>query len=171
MAFPLEVDRKDYLLTIDTNTAPFLKGVMMPGINVSPLFLDPTNGLWVLRVKFEPGVILPIHFHTGPVHFFTISGSWHYAEFPNQVQKAGSYLYEPGGSIHQFVCPATNTEDTDSFMMVTGTNINFDANGEYLGILDAGQIKALVDQAAKEQGFPSAGYISPGETNYIDRLK
>ena len=45
-------------------------------------------------------------------------GSWHYTEYPDDLQVAGSYLFEPGGSIHQFQVPEDNTEVTDTFMVV-----------------------------------------------------
>lgn len=43
---------QDELLTIDTNISKFLEGLLHPGIKAHPLFLDPHNGVWVLRVKF-----------------------------------------------------------------------------------------------------------------------
>ncbi|MDH4115056.1 MAG: 2,4'-dihydroxyacetophenone dioxygenase, partial [Burkholderiaceae bacterium] len=89
-----------------------------------------------------------------------------YTEYPDQVQKAGDYLYEPGGSIHQFNTPASNTEDTDTFMVVTGSNVNFDANGTFLGLMDAGMIKAWVDQGIKDQGCDKMTYIAAPVPKY-----
>jgi 2,4'-dihydroxyacetophenone dioxygenase len=77
------------LLSIDTTKVPVVKDVIVPGLDVYPLFLDTQNGVWVLRVIFAPGVTLPKHFHTGTVHFFTMSGSWHYLEHPDDPQTAG----------------------------------------------------------------------------------
>ncbi len=168
MSAPEIVTHQDKLLTVDTNVGKFLEGLLHPGIKAYPLFLDPHNGVWVLRVKFAPGVTLPMHFHTGTVHLYTMSGCWYYTEYPDQKQTAGSYLYEPGGSVHQFNTPAENTEDTDTFMVVTGSNVNFNAEGnkEYLGIMDAGLIKAWVDVAIKDQGADSVTYIQAGMPTY-----
>jgi 2,4'-dihydroxyacetophenone dioxygenase len=166
MSLPEVVTRQDKLLTVDTNASKFLEGLLHPGIKAHPLFLDPHNGVWVLRVKFAPGVTLPLHFHTGTVHIYTMSGAWYYTEYPDQVQKAGDYLYEPGGSIHQFNTPASNTEDTDTFMVVTGSNVNFDANGTFLGLMDAGMIKAWVDQGIKDQGCDKMTYIAAPVPKY-----
>ena len=99
MGAPETITHQDSLLTVDTNAGKFLKGLLHPGISVYPLFLDPCNGVWVLRVKFAPGVTLPMHFHTGTVHAYTMSGCWYYTEYPDQRQTAGMYLYEPGGSV------------------------------------------------------------------------
>ena len=163
MGAPEAITHQDKLLTIDTNANPFLKGLLHPGISACPLFLDPCNGIWVLRVKFAPGITLPLHFHTGTVHAYTLSGCWYYTEYPNERQTAGSYLYEPGGSVHQFNTPADNTEDTEAFFVVTGANINFASEGgDYMGTMDAGWIKSWVDQGIKEQGATKMKYISAG---------
>ena len=49
MNAPETITHQDKLLTIDTNVGKFLKGLLHPGISVYPLFLDPYNGVWVLR--------------------------------------------------------------------------------------------------------------------------
>lgn len=160
MSLPEAFTHQDKLLCIDTNLSQFIEGLLHPGIKAHPLFLDPQNGIWVLRLKFAPGITLPLHFHTGTVHLYTMSGCWYYTEYPDQKQTAGSYLYEPGGSVHQFNTPADNTEDTDMFTVVTGANINFGASGEYIGLMDAGMIKGWVDQGIKDQGLDRMNYIS-----------
>jgi len=45
-------------------------------------------------------------------------------------------------------------------MIVTGANINFGTDGAFLGIMDAGMIKAWVDQGIKDQGCDQMNYIS-----------
>ncbi|MEM1152535.1 MAG: 2,4'-dihydroxyacetophenone dioxygenase family protein [Pseudomonadota bacterium] len=162
MALPETLTHQDHLLSIDTGENGFLESLLAPGVKISPLFLDPHNGVWVLRVKFAPGVTLPLHFHTGTVHFYTMSGCWYYSEYPDERQTAGCYLYEPGGSVHQFNTPADNTEDTDTFMVVSGANINFAVeNGEYINTMDAGAIKDMVDQMLSEQRSNPMNYITP----------
>lgn len=161
MSLPEVINHQDQLLTVNTNAGKFLEGLLHPGIKAYPLFLDPHNGVWVLRVKFAPGVTLPMHFHTGTVHLYTMSGCWYYSEYPEEKQTAGMYLFEPGGSVHQFNTPADNTEETDTFMVVTGSNVNFNNTGnkEFLGIMDAGLIKAWADAAIKDQGADHMTYI------------
>lgn len=157
MAFPPKPH--DKLLTINTNKEDWIKDALGDGLDVCPVFLDIQNGIWGLRVKFAPGVLLPKHFHTGTVHLYTMSGSWNYVEYPDQPQTAGCYLYEPGGSMHQFMTPSTNTEPTDTFMVVFGANINFDEDGNFINIVDAGLIEAVVKKAAKAQGLSPLNYI------------
>ena len=113
-----------------------------------------------------PGITLPLHFHTGTVHIYTMSGCWYYTKYPEQKQTAGCYLYEPGGSIHQLKTPTSNTEDTDTFMVVSGTNINFLEDGTFLDVMDAGMIKAWVDQAIKDQGRNNMKYVAATGPTY-----
>ncbi|WP_116367633.1 2,4'-dihydroxyacetophenone dioxygenase family protein [Parahaliea mediterranea] len=160
MALPDTINHQDFLLSLDTSKEPVVVEAL-PGVDVWPLFLDPENGVWVLRARFKPGTTLPKHFHTGVVHFYTLSGTWHYLEYPDQPQTAGCYLYEPGGSIHTFHCPA-DSEGTDGFMVVEGANINFH-DGEFVNVMDAGWIEQAVLAAAKAQGLGVPRYIKPGQ--------
>jgi quercetin dioxygenase-like cupin family protein len=82
---------------------------------------------------FHPGVVLPTHYHTGTAHLWTLSGKWNYLEYPDQPQTAGSYLFEPGSSIHTLNVHADNTELTETLMVVSGSNINFDQDGNFVG--------------------------------------
>jgi len=157
MTLPEIINHQDFLLSLDTTTEPVVVEAL-PGVDVWPLFLDAENGVWVIRAKFKPGTTLPKHFHTGSVHFYTLSGMWNYVEYPNQPQTAGCYLYEPGGSIHTF----HTAEGADGFMVVYGANINFDDEGNFVNIMDAGWIEQAVIAAAKSQGI-TPRYIKPGD--------
>lgn len=44
------------LLTLNSRDLPTYKDAVpgVPGIDAQPLFLDPHNGVWVLRVIFHP---------------------------------------------------------------------------------------------------------------------
>lgn len=161
MALPGVIQHQHFLLTLNTNQESLIKDAL-PGVDVYPLFLDPENGTWVIRAIFKSGVTLPKHFHTGVVHFYTLSGTWHYLEYPDQPQTAGSYLYEPGGSIHTFHCPE-DAQGADGFMVISGANINFDSEDNVVNIMDAGWIEQMIIAAAEAQGIVPR-YIKPGAT-------
>ncbi len=74
------------------------------GSDLQLLQVDVEAGLWVIRTRFQPGYLVPTHKHTGEVFAFTISGSWKYVEYP-EVNTAGSYLFEPAGSVHTLTVP------------------------------------------------------------------
>jgi 2,4'-dihydroxyacetophenone dioxygenase len=106
---------------------------------------------------------VPLHDHTGIAEVYTLSGSWHYLEHPDQPQTAGSYLLEPAGSVHTFICPEINTEDTVLFIRVEGANINFGEDGQFHSILDTTSIRYL----AEAQGVGPLNYIGGGAAGYM----
>ncbi len=168
MALPPLVTNHRSLLTLNSNELPIYEDAIpgVPGVDVQPLLLDTHRGIWVLRVVFHPGVVLPTHYHTGSVHRWTLSGRWNYVEYPDQPQTAGSYLYEPGSSVHTFMTPADNTEPTETLMYIEGSNVNFDADGNYVGMLDANSITLMIDLLIRERGLEPARYIRPRQPDY-----
>ena len=115
-------------------------------------------GLWVIRTKFQPGYKVQTHRHTGEVFAFTMSGSWKYLEYP-EVNLAGSYLYEPAGSVHTLIVPDTNTEITDVWFAIYGANLNLDADGNVESVLDAGSIRDAYYALCEMQGHPRPSVI------------
>ena len=122
------------------------------GIELQLLQVDIPNGLWVIRNRFQPGSKVQKHKHTGQVFAFTQSGSWKYAEYP-EVNKAGSYLFEPAGSEHTLIVPDTNTEVTDVWFAIYGANLNLDADGKVESVTDAVSILAAYEYLCEAQGF------------------
>jgi quercetin dioxygenase-like cupin family protein len=116
---------------------PFVE--FQEGVDFQLLQVDLDAGLWVIRALFKPGVTIQRHKHTGEVFAFTIKGSWKYLEYP-EVNTAGSYLYEPAGSIHTLHVPVTNTEVTDVWFAIRGANLNLDAEGKVESVLDAAAV-------------------------------
>ena len=110
------------------------------GTHMQVLQIDVEAGLWVIRTKFEPGVTVPTHKHTGEVFAFTLAGSWKYLEYP-EVNTAGSYLYEPAGSIHTLTVPEENHDLTDVWFAIYGANLNLDADGNVETVIDAGLVR------------------------------
>ncbi|MFF9017039.1 2,4'-dihydroxyacetophenone dioxygenase family protein [Streptomyces sp. NPDC014870] len=150
------------LLTVSDTELPLLKDAMGPGIDVQIQRLDVERGEWVVKVTYQPGVAIPMHHHTGIAEVWTLAGSWHYAEYPDQPQTAGSYLYEPGGSVHTLIVPETNNEATVQLVRVSGANVNFNEDGTFHSILDAVSIRFLGELLAAGQGVESLGHIDGG---------
>lgn len=161
MAIPETINHQDRLLSVNINQQDPVQHPI-DGYFIQPLFLDPENGTWVLYAKFPPGTLLPRHFHTGTVHFFTTKGTWNYVEYPDDKQVAGSYLYEPGGSIHQFSVPEDAEEDAEGFMVVTGANVNFDDDDNLIDITDAGAIEQAIMGVCQMMQRDAPRYIKPG---------
>jgi 2,4'-dihydroxyacetophenone dioxygenase len=155
---PLPALPQDKLLSVNIEQIPLIKDVF-PGMHIRPLRLDPERGEWVFMAVLEPGCSLPVHYHTGAAQVYTLSGCWKYREYPDQPQTAGSYLYEPVGSVHTFYCPEDNTEDTVVIAWLEGAQVSFNDDGTFHSLTDAVLIQHLTETAAVARGFGPVGYI------------
>jgi 2,4'-dihydroxyacetophenone dioxygenase len=155
---PLVALPQTELLTVNIDQIPLLKDALGPGIHLQPLRLDPERGEFVLLATLAPGCVLPLHYHTGPAEVYTLSGRWEYREYPGQPQTAGSYLYEPGGSVHTFFCPEDNTEDTVVVVWIDGAQVSFNQDGTFHSVTDAVTIQYLAETLSEAP----VGYIRGG---------
>ncbi|MFJ9179309.1 2,4'-dihydroxyacetophenone dioxygenase family protein [Streptomyces sp. NPDC102360] len=154
------------LLTVNDKDLPLIKDALGPGVHFKPLRLDLENGEWVVLATFAPGASIPMHYHTGAVDAWTMSGSWNYIEYPDQPQTAGSYLYEPGASVHTLTTPASNTEDTVVLFRISGANVNFNEDGTFHSVLDAALVRHLTDTLSEAQGVGPVNYIGGGAADF-----
>jgi quercetin dioxygenase-like cupin family protein len=129
------------------------------GTHLQLLQVDVEAGLWVIRTKFEAGVTIQTHKHTGEVFAFTISGSWKYLEYP-EVNTAGSYLYEPAGSVHTLTVPAENDGLTDVWFAIYGANLNLAADGVTVeSVIDAGAVRDFYFALCEAEGKPRPNVV------------
>lgn len=128
------------------------------GVVFQLLHVDVEAGTWVIRVRFQPGVTIQRHKHTGEVFAFTISGSWKYLEYP-EVNTAGSYLFEPAGSVHTLHVPEWNDEVTDAWFAIRGANLNLDENGNVESVLDAATALEIYLGLCRVEGHPVPNVI------------
>lgn len=122
------------------------------GSHLQLLRVDVPGGLWIVRTRFDPGVTIPRHRHTGEVFAFTIAGSWKYLEYP-EVNTAGSFLYEPAGSIHTLTVPTDQSGQTDVWFAIYGANLSLDADGNVEMVIDAGFIRDFYFAACEAEGL------------------
>jgi 2,4'-dihydroxyacetophenone dioxygenase len=123
------------------------------GGRVDPEHLQPdAAGVWVVRNRFEPGVRLQTHRHTGPVDGYTVSGRWHYLEYDFH-STAGSYIREPAGSVHTLDVPEDNDEMTEILFIMEGVNLNLAADGSVESVTDGMGTLAAYEALAEAQGF------------------
>lgn len=67
-----------------------------PGKSAKPLrFLSGDRG-FVELLRMEPGVLMPLHRHTGEVHAYNLSGSRQLCT--GEIIGPGDYVYEPPGN-------------------------------------------------------------------------
>jgi hypothetical protein len=107
-------------------------------------FVDIGGGsqLKVLQVKRGEGL--------GPVWGYTFSGAWKYKEY-EYVNRAGSFLYEPAGSVHTLQCIE---DQTRVFFHMHGANLNLDADGKVDSVVDGQTALEFYLAACEARGLP-----------------
>lgn len=128
------------------------------GVSLQVLQVQQSTGLWVIRNRFDPGVEVQTHRHTGNVFGHTSSGSWCYAE-SGFMNTAGSYIYEPAGSVHTLTVPDTNTEVTEVLFVMYGANLNLDADGNVESVTDGAGVLGAYRAMCAAQGHPEPNVI------------
>ena len=114
------------------------------------LQIKEREGLWIVQNIFQAGYEVQKHRHTGPVWGYTVSGAWKYKEY-DYVNRAGSFLYEPAGSVHTLQCIE---DDTLVWFHMYGANLNLDADGNVESVIDgAGTLQAYY-MLLEAEGIP-----------------
>jgi quercetin dioxygenase-like cupin family protein len=121
---------------VGEDEVPWVENITYPGTWMRLLKCDTDDNLSVMAGKLPAGLQVGTHRHNGAVHMFTLSGSWRYLEH-TYVNRAGSYLYEPPGSVHTLHVPADNAELTETLTIVHGTTEYLDADGVIVAVTDA----------------------------------
>ena len=129
------------------------------GIELKVVMVRDDDALWIVRNRFAPGAAVQTHRHTGPVYAHTLSGAWHYLEYP-EVNRAGSFLFEPAGSVHTLAVPVDNTEPTDVWFQIHGVNLNLDADGNVESITDGPGVLAVYYALCETQGLPRPNVVT-----------
>lgn len=150
---------------VDTTTSlvrpdeiPWAK--LTDGIEVKLLRTGAGSGVYTLMTRFEPGIEIPTHKHFGCVHAYTIEGRWRYREYP-WIAEAGSYIYEPTGSVHTLATPDDNTGPTVVIFVIESGMAYVSPDGEVWGIEDAESIGRLYAEALAAHGIEYPAQILP----------
>jgi 2,4'-dihydroxyacetophenone dioxygenase len=120
------------------------------GSKLRVLQVKPKEGLCVVENIFQAGYEVPTHKHTGPVWGYTRTGAWKYKEY-DYVNRAGSFLYEPAGSVHTLQCIEDNTE---VWFHMYGSNINLDADGNITFVVNGADTLEFYLAMCEQAGLP-----------------
>jgi 2,4'-dihydroxyacetophenone dioxygenase len=120
------------------------------GNKLKVLQVDVAEGLWIVENIFQAGFAVQTHRHTGPVYGYTTRGGWKYAEY-DYVNRAGSFLFEPAGSIHTLQCIEDNTH---VWFQMYGVNLNLDEAGNVQSVSDGPQTLANYYAMCEAEGHP-----------------
>lgn len=133
------------------------------GVELQILHVDLNAGLWINRTRLRPGTTVPTHYHTGMVLAVTLQGSWYYLESPDHVNRPGSYLFEPPGSVHTLHAPASGSSPAVAWFAIWGANIDVDAEGGVHRVLDAYTMLSIYRRLCAVQGLDCSKTIVLGE--------
>jgi anti-sigma factor ChrR (cupin superfamily) len=117
---------------------------VMPGVTCKLLSVNRVNGGFTCLLNVPPADVAPVHHHLGALEIFVMSGDMSYEDA--DIGRAGSYLYEPAGDIHQ-----PRTKD--------GTVLLCVFHGPIAGLEDDGRVAGIVDQAAMLRWAEEHGVI------------
>lgn len=119
------------------------------GNKLKVIKVDVAEGLWIVENIFQTGYAVQTHRHTGPVYAYTMSGAWRYREY-DYVNRAGSFLFEPAGSVHTLECVE---DDTQVWFQMYGVNLNLDAEGNIESVFDGPGTLEAYYALAEAEGF------------------
>jgi 2,4'-dihydroxyacetophenone dioxygenase len=102
------------------------------GNKLKVIHVGTAAGLWIVENIFQAGFTVQTHRHTGPVFGYTRSGAWKYKEY-DDVNRAGSFVYEPAGSVHTLTIIEDNTQ---VWFHMYGANLNLRTDGTVESIDD-----------------------------------
>jgi len=117
-------------LDLDADASPWIP--QSPGVTFRPLILNASQGYYVNLLRVTRAGLLSRHRHLGPVHAFTLRGSWHYLEH-EWTAVAGGYVFEPAGVSHTLV---VSSDVMVTLFHVTGGYVYVDADGKPTGFED-----------------------------------
>ena len=125
------------------------------GSKMKVIQVKEREDLWIVENIFQAGYAVQKHRHTGPVWGYTVSGAWKYKEY-DYVNRAGSFLYEPAGSVHTLECIE---DDTQVWFHMYGVNLNLAADGSIESVADGAGALAAYYALCEAQGFDRPNVI------------
>jgi 2,4'-dihydroxyacetophenone dioxygenase len=141
---------------VDVPTAVHIGADELPFVDIGDgsklkvIQVKEAEGLWIVENQFRAGYEVQRHKHTGPVYAYTTSGAWKYKEY-DYVNRAGSFLYEPAGSVHTL---QVLEDDTHVWFQIYGANLNLDADGNIESAVDGALTLAAYFMLCEAEGLP-----------------
>lgn len=120
------------------------------GSKMKVIQVDVAEGLWIVENIFQAGYAVQTHRHTGPVYGYTTSGAWRYREY-DYVNRSGSFLFEPAGSVHTLECIEN---DTQVWFQMYGVNLNLGPDGNIESVFDGPGTLEAYYALCEAEGLP-----------------
>ncbi len=121
-----------------------------PGKWAKPLRFLPDNAGFVELLRMAPGVVMPLHRHSGAVHAYNLSGTRRLCT--GEIIGPGDYVYEPPGNTDwwEIVGDATMV----AMVVVMGTVEFLGPGGVVTGRADAASMRSEYERHCRSQGLP-----------------
>ena len=143
-----QIDTVPTAVHIGSDALPFVD--IGGGNKLKVIQVKPEEGLWIVENIFQAGYAVQTHRHTGPVYGYTMSGAWRYREY-DYVNRAGSFLFEPAGSVHTLECIENGTQ---VWFQMYGVNLNLDADGNIESVFDGPGTLEAYYALCEAEGLP-----------------
>jgi hypothetical protein len=114
---------------------------ILPGIDFRLLFTSGETGRWTVVFRCQPGSSFPPHRHYGAGEYYVVRGRM---EYRTGSAVAGTYGYEPLGSLHEFT---EFPEYTELLFTNYGPVAFLNADGSVSSILDNTTFEQLASQS------------------------
>jgi 2,4'-dihydroxyacetophenone dioxygenase len=150
------------MTTVDVPTAVHIGADELPFVDIGDgstlkvIQVKEAEGLWIVENVFQAAYEVQRHKHTGPVYAYTTSGAWKYKEY-DYVNRAGSFLYEPAGSVHTL---QVLEDDTHVWFQMYGANLNLDADGNVDSVVDGALTLAAYCMLCEAEGLPRPNVLA-----------
>jgi anti-sigma factor ChrR (cupin superfamily) len=109
---------------------------ILPGIDFRLLFTSGETGRWTVLFRCQPGSSFPSHRHYGAGEYFVVKGLM---EYRTGSATAGTYGYEPLGSLHELTRFPEYTE------------LLFTNHGPVAFLNEDGSVSSMLDNTTFEQ--------------------
>ena len=152
MTAPMDLDVPTPLGTVHRGEDQLPWVDLDANVKIKLVHVNRHDGLWITHNRMLPGTRVQTHTHTGHVFAFTLSGSWHYLESADDMNRAGSYLFEPAGSTHTLAVPEDSDGPADVWFAIYGPLLNLAADGNVETVVDCATALAMYREASREQG-------------------
>ena len=121
-----------------------------PGKSAKPLrFLADDRG-FVELLRMEPGVVMPLHRHSGEIHAYNLSGSRKLCT--GEIIGPGDYVYEPPGNTDWW--KIVGDEPMVALVIIMGTVEFLGPGGSAGTVVSARTQLAEYESYCREHGLP-----------------
>jgi hypothetical protein len=144
-------------LHVGADEVPWVPNIAYPGTWFRLVQADVDAGVYAMEGKMPAGLAVGTHRHTGAVHMYTFSGAWRYLEH-DYINRAGSYLFEPPGSVHTLQVLAER-DLTETLSVIYGTTEYLAPDGSVEGVSDAATTLQGYYESCEAAGVPRPAAI------------